>query len=179
VISVHLQNSPGAATECVRRLWDPWLDPEAVDVERDPDGVPWARVEQRRLPLSVSHADGRTAAAAHLERRVGVDLERLRSLAPAHGRYFLTPDEHNALAAWGDPATATLAAWVVKEAVLKARGRGLRDPPSSVRIRSLSESAVELASPEIAAGCWLEGDHVVAVACVGRGGLPPVEVSRG
>ena len=178
-IALHLRRSPGAATECVRRLWDPWLDPEAVRVERDPGGVPWARVGERRLPLSLSHAEGHTAAAAHLERRVGVDLERLRPLPSAYARYFLDPEERDGLGGWGDPATATLAAWAVKEAVLKARGRGLCDPPSSVRIRSLSERGVDLDDPGIAAGCWREGDRVVAVACVGAGGLPPVEVSRG
>jgi len=178
-IALHLRRSPGAATECVRRLWDPWLDPGAVRVERDPDGVPWARVGERRLPLSISHADGHTAAAAHLERRVGVDLERLRPLPPEYARYFLTLEEQSAVAGWGDPATATLAAWTVKEAVLKARGRGLCDPPSSVRIRSLSQRGVELADPRIAAGCWREGDHVVAVACDGAATLPSVEVTRG
>ncbi|HUG88072.1 MAG TPA: 4'-phosphopantetheinyl transferase superfamily protein [Actinomycetota bacterium] len=148
-------------------------------VEHDPDGVPWARVGERRLPLSISHADGHTAAAAHLERRVGVDLEPLRPLPPEYASYFLTLEEQSAVAGWGDPATATLAAWTVKEAVLKARGRGLCDPPSSVRIRSLSQRGVELADPRIAAGCWQEGDHVVAVACDGAATLPPVEVTRG
>jgi phosphopantetheinyl transferase len=176
---VHLGRSSAAAAECVRRLWDPWLDAEAVQVEHDPDGVPWARVQERRLPLSLTHADGHTAAAAHLEWRVGVDLERLRPLPPEHTRYFLSPDEQNALSGWDDPATATLAAWVVKEAVLKARGRGLRDPPRSVRIRSLTERGVDLANPEAVAGCWRQGDHVVAVGCVGADVLPTVEVSRG
>jgi phosphopantetheinyl transferase len=179
-ITVHLgRSSAAAAAECVRRLWDPWLDKEAVQVEHDPDGVPWARVRERRLPLSLTHSDGHTAAAGHLELRVGIDLERLRPLPPAHAPYFLSPGEENALSGWDDPATATLAAWVVKEAVLKARGRGLRDPPRSVRIRSLAERGVELANPEVVAGCWRQGNHVVAVACVGANALPPVEVSGG
>lgn len=168
-----------AVAECVRRLWDPWLDPDAVHFQHDPDGVPWARVQERRFPLSLSHADGHTVAAAHLTLRVGIDIERLRPLPAEYARYFLTPEEQNALSGWDDPASATLAAWVVKEAVLKARGRGLRDPPSSVRIRSLAERGVLLANPEVVAGCWREEDRVVAVACIGAGALPPVEVSRG
>lgn len=179
LIALHVRRSPGAAVECVRRLWNPRLDPESVQVERDSDGVPWGRVGARRLPLSLANADDYEAATAHLELRVGVDLEPLRALPSAHARYFLTPSEKQALAGWGDPATATLAGWVVKEAVLKARGRGLCDPPSSVRIHSLSGHVVELAEPGIAAGCWREGDHVVAVACVGVDELPPIEVSHG
>ncbi len=179
LIALHLRRSPGAAIECTRRLWKPWLDPETVQVEHDPGGVPWARVAELRLPLSLSHAGDLTVAAAHPHLRVGVDLEPLHSLPAAHARYFLAPEEENALAGWGDPATATLAAWTVKEAVLKARGRGLCDPPRSVRIRSLSERGVELADPKVAAACWLEGHHVVALACTGVGELPAVEVSRG
>lgn len=69
-----------------------------------------------RPALSISHRDGRAAAAAGATgMRVGVDLERAGSVPRARERYFLTRRERRSR---GRPEAATL--WALKEAAWKA-----------------------------------------------------------
>jgi phosphopantetheinyl transferase len=171
-----------AAKRCLVRLLHPPPPPDRVEVERDDSGVPWALVGRRRLPLSLSHAPGWAVAAAHARLRVGVDVEPLRALPHAFSRYFLSPDESSALGGWGDPATASLAAWTAKEAVLKAIGCGLSIPPRAVRIRSLDADgrvAVAIDRTAVGAACWRQDGAVVAVACAGGSEVPSVWLSEG
>lgn len=66
--------------------------------------------------LSISHRDGRAAAAAAVTgMRVGVDLERTGSVPRARERYFLTRRERRSR---GRPEAAVL--WALKEAAWKA-----------------------------------------------------------
>ena len=157
---------------------------EAHDAAIAPDrcGAPWASVEGIRIPVSLSHSGGWAAAAAHLRTRVGIDVEPAQEIPPHFARYFLWPDEIPGLAGWEDPPTALLAAWTVKEAVLKATGRGLSVPPSTVRIRRIDahgRASVTLDGAEVAAASWREEGAVVAVACAGRSDLPALSVSSG
>jgi 4'-phosphopantetheinyl transferase len=157
------------------------LEAGDVAITRDPRGVPWASVDGRRIPLSLSHADGWAAAAAHLRRCVGIDVEPARELPPRFSRYFLSGDEETAVDGWEDPSTSLLAAWTVKEAVLKATGRGLSVPPSRVVIRSMGAQGVTATvdGRDVGAACWREEDSVVAVACAGTRDLPELSISRG
>lgn len=144
-------------------------------------GVPRALVRGRRIHLSLSHTDGWAAAAAHPRIRVGIDVEPAQEIPPPFARYFLSPDEVAALGAWGDQDTSLLAAWTVKEAVLKATGRGLSVPPSTVRIRSIGSdgrATVTMARTTVAAACWREDGAVVAVGCAGASDLPGLSISR-
>lgn len=164
-----------AAKRSVARLFDPPPRPDAIEVERDLSGAPWAVVEGRRIRLSLSHASGWAAAAAHVRLRVGVDVEPLRPVPDAFSRYFLSPEERSALDEWEDPATASLAAWTVKEAVLKAMGCGLSIPPRTVRIESLDGKgrvALSTNRGEVGAICWRQDDAVVAVARAGSKEAP-------
>ena len=96
------------------------------------------------LSLSRSHgwallAAGLPAAASCFRRRagvtVGIDLEHSSGVVfPGFDDVALTPAERQLLAALA-PDQATLwrtAAWARKEALLKARGTGLRIEPASV-----------------------------------------------
>jgi 4'-phosphopantetheinyl transferase len=171
-----------AAKQCMVRLWDPPPRPENVEVDRDPSGAPWAVVSGHWVPLSLSHAEGWATAASHARLRVGVDVEPLRPVPVEFSRYFLSADESSGLHGWGDPSTATLAAWTVKEAVLKAIGCGLSIPPLAVRLRGIDTDgwvAVTTDKAEVAAACWREDGAVVAVACAGASELPALKRSRG
>jgi len=171
-----------AARICVREVLGTDLDAGHVEIGQDRWGVPWASVEGRRIPLSLSHAEGWAAAAAHPQARVGIDIEPAQELPPRFARYFLSPDEMRALGGWADRSTSLLAAWTVKEAVLKAAGCGLSVPPSTLRIRSIGaegRATVTMDRSEVGVACWREEGAVVAVACAGTSELPRISISRG
>ena len=131
--------------------------------------------------MSLSHAGGWAVAAVHPGTRVGVDIEPAREIPPAFARYFLSPGESSALAGWPDRPTSLLAAWTIKEAVLKATGRGLSVPPSTVRIRSIGTDgrvAVTVERSDVSAACWQEDGAVVAAACAGTVDPPVLSISR-
>ena len=83
----------------------------------------------RNLRFSLSHSGDLALVAASRGREVGVDLERVRPIkdfVDVADRFF-SPAERHALArlAPDDRQRAFLAAWVLKEAYLKACGEGL------------------------------------------------------
>jgi phosphopantetheinyl transferase len=113
---------------------------------------------------------------------VGVDIEPVNEIPPPFARYLLSPGESSALAGWPDRPTSLLAAWTIKEAVLKAAGRGLSVPPSTVRIRSVGTDGrvgVTVERSEVSAACWQEDGAVVAAACAGTVDPLVLSISRG
>jgi phosphopantetheinyl transferase len=171
-----------AARICVREVLGMDLDAGDVEIAQGRSGVPWASVDGRRIPLSLSHAAGWAAAAAHPHARVGIDIEPAQELPPRFARYFLSPDEMRALSGWADRSTSLLAAWTLKEAVLKASGCGLAVPPSTLRIRAIGpegRATVSMDRSEVGVACWREEGAVVAVACAGGSEPPGVSISRG
>ena len=70
---------------------------------------------KRRLWLSLSHRDGRAAAAASRLRQVGIDLERVERIPVTRARYFLSEEERRTL---GHLPLAVL--WCLKESAWKA-----------------------------------------------------------
>jgi 4'-phosphopantetheinyl transferase len=166
----------------VRRLLGSDALDHTLEVERDKWGVPWAVVDGNLIPLSVSHTDGWAAAAAHPWIRVGIDVEQTRELPASFARYFLSPSEVAALGRWEDRRTALLAGWTLKEAALKALGRGLTVPPRTVLIRSMDSegrAGLTMAGGRLGASCWRDDGAVVAVACAGVPKLPALSISRG
>jgi 4'-phosphopantetheinyl transferase len=91
-----------------------------------PAGLPeYPKRGRPRLPggpeFSISHAGGVVACVLAPE-RVGLDLELRAAARPEQLRLVLDPGERAAILAGSLDATD---AWVMKEAVLKADGRGL------------------------------------------------------
>lgn len=83
--------------------------------------------------FSISHAHGLVACAV-ADEPVGLDLERRDAVRPMQLRLVLDPAESAAIAGGRlDPTDA----WVMKEAVLKAAGRGA-DAARSVLLRGVS-----------------------------------------
>lgn len=92
-----------------------------IDVQRRVGRAPIAYVRddldrRHRLSLSLTHCDGRAAAAAApAGAPVGIDLENLEAIDPARTRFFLTARERCAV-----PSVTATGLWAMKEAVWKA-----------------------------------------------------------
>jgi 4'-phosphopantetheinyl transferase len=117
-----------------------------VSLTRTEAGKPFLTSDARAhsaITFSVSHAHTRALIAVSHAQDIGVDLELIRSeveVVKLSERYFV-PAEHTAImqAAEDQRAAMFFRHWVVKEAVLKAKGIGLR---------GLSDCEVVLGSDE-------------------------------
>ncbi len=108
--------------------------PAAITLRFGPGGKP--ELGGRRPPgngpllrFNVTHSDELALIAVNLDRELGVDLERLRTISEAARiveSYFTAP-ERAQFAALEESvrASAFLRGWTRKEAILKARGVGL------------------------------------------------------
>src|SRR5579859_320966 len=142
-------------------------------------------------PTSISHCDGRAAAALCDEPRhlLGIDLERVEARSPAFADDYFTLDEiaslGRGLQAQAEQVTAI---WCGKEAALKALGLGLTVDTRSVSVRlkpATGDSGgwrlleVDAAGAQLE-GCWRrQGPYVLTIvsgAANGRVISWPVEV---
>jgi 4'-phosphopantetheinyl transferase len=136
------------------------------------------------LRFNLSHCRTRVAVALALDVEVGVDVEaldRTTRIDPAIADAYFAPDEAAALRAMSDETRRReqfLRLWTLKEACIKATGRGLSqsldgfsvDPDRlSVRSQSLPMTNWRLAQ-------WRVAEHLVAVAADWPGREPPVFV---
>lgn len=101
--------------------------PDAVPVSLHEGGAP--RISGASLCVSIAHSEAVVGVALGA-RPVGLDVERVRDVAPGLARRMLAPDERLA----EDEAAPELRAWTGKEAVLKALGLGLRAGLQRVRL---------------------------------------------
>jgi phosphopantetheinyl transferase (holo-ACP synthase) len=103
---------------------------------RDTVGAPFPT--SLGLSLSLSHCEGRGAAAASARGvRLGVDLERAGAVRPSQARYFLTPAERRST------GTRDLAEpWALKEACWKALGCGSCLPFTALELHFDAEGGV-------------------------------------
>jgi 4'-phosphopantetheinyl transferase len=105
--------------------------PERVVLETGANGKPELGLPYATsgLRFNLSHADGLAAYVFTQERRVGIDIERVRSLPDADGvaARVLDRDELREYAALAerDKPTGLFNAWTRKEAFAKATGEGL------------------------------------------------------
>ncbi len=104
-------------------------------VARLASGAPVVEGLGEDVRVSISHQEGRAVAiAARGGVGLGVDLETIAARDPAFARTWFTEGEQ---ARWGgDPANATRV-WALKEAVLKALGRGMALSPREVEVCEL------------------------------------------
>jgi phosphopantetheinyl transferase (holo-ACP synthase) len=89
------------------------------------------------VALSLSHCEGRAAAAASAGVRIGVDLERAGAVRESQARYFLTPAERRAV---GGRDLAEL--WALKEACWKALSCGRCLPFTALELHFDAEGGV-------------------------------------
>jgi 4'-phosphopantetheinyl transferase len=130
------------------------MPPEAIGFDRTDRGKPvLRRAASAQLHFSLSHTEA-TAVCAVASREVGVDVEHQRSMAEEAGvaaRIFTA----GRLAAWKlEPdrrrAESLLVGWTQFEALAKAQGGGLLDPPRPIGLdgtvdqwHSVSERAAD------------------------------------
>jgi phosphopantetheine--protein transferase-like protein len=109
--------------------------------------------------VSITHQEGRAVAIAARGAPLGVDLETIAPRDPAFARTWFTEDEE---ARWGhDPANATRV-WALKEATLKALGRGMALSPREVEVLALAGTGARL---------HLHGDAARGLALLGHARL--------
>lgn len=115
ILARQLGESPGA----LRFEYEPWGRPRLAGV--------------RKPHFSVTHS-GSAAAIAVGGTPLGLDLERVLPVSPDVVADSLTPDELARVRASADPVDSFYAHWTLKEAYLKALGRGLSVPLESVSV---------------------------------------------
>lgn len=106
-------------------------------------GRPWARVGRDRVHVSWSRSEGHLVTAVSRARPVGVDVESLRMASSA----WPLADAVGTGEVVGS-ALEFARLWVAKEAILKARGVGLAEAMSDLRLEDFEGDLVELDAPE-------------------------------
>jgi 4'-phosphopantetheinyl transferase len=119
-----------AAKQLLRACLGDDLAYDALVVDNEPSGAPYASHAGARLPLSLSlsHRAGRALAAvcARPGVRLGADLELIEPRTEAFVADYFTPVEQAQIATSGTRRDAVVAAlWSAKEAALKALELGL------------------------------------------------------
>jgi 4'-phosphopantetheinyl transferase len=133
-------------------------EPGRVGVLNEPDGRPFATLDDEVLPIPLSLSDsGRVAVAASLAKEsesalgearssgddaaapgtrgaVGVDVEALVPRSSGLVLDFFTPEEAANVARASDPTLWANLIWSAKESALKVRGTGLREDTRTVRV---------------------------------------------
>jgi 4'-phosphopantetheinyl transferase len=141
-----------AARTFLRRVLGTYLNERPVRVKLliDLNRKPYlACPKANRLNFNLSHGDGHVAVAIAFGARIGVDIEALRFRPRSHAvarRHFtvaevaalcnLTPEQQQ---------KAFVALWTAKEAILKARGDGLRSLVRSVALNLTPNGEVSFA----------------------------------
>ncbi|NLC71109.1 MAG: 4'-phosphopantetheinyl transferase superfamily protein [Desulfuromonadaceae bacterium] len=117
--------------------WSPRRTLSALYVE--PEGRP--RLRDCRREISFSHS-GRWAVCAigngSSVGQVGVDVEEIKSLALDEVALVFSEEEMAAIRASADPSVELIRRWTIKEAVLKAQGKGFLGDPRPVKTGSFS-----------------------------------------
>jgi 4'-phosphopantetheinyl transferase len=90
-------------------------------------------LKNKDFHFNISHSKGAVVCAVNTERPLGIDIERVRPIAPQKFGRFFTPRE---LAYIGQNETRFFMLWSKKEALLKADGRGISMEPAQVEVLS-------------------------------------------
>jgi 4'-phosphopantetheinyl transferase len=122
----------------LRRLLGDYMGraPRTLVFEYGPSGKPALRTGRAAgeapIEFNVSHADDLALIALTRTRRVGIDVERIRSLPDADGlvrRFFAPAEQARYMSLPAESRTlAFFRCWTRKEAVVKASGHGLSQP---------------------------------------------------
>lgn len=87
-------------------------------------------------PFNITHS-GRVVACAVLpqEGSIGIDVEKIREIEVTKFDKQFSPPEMMRILATKDPMQTFFDFWTMKEAVMKADGRGMRIPLHSIRLK--------------------------------------------
>lgn len=134
--------TPAQSALLMRRLLADSLGGTEADwqVGHDPLGAPLPLRNGKRFPafISISRTDGLAAAGLCRTAPLGIDIEVMRPHASdvALAETLFSPGERAVLeeAAAGDRGSVFFRIWTLKEAYLKARGRGFRIDPAAFAV---------------------------------------------
>ena len=144
------QHAHGTPTDPVAKAWlaaTLGVEPDALNLGREPRGRPRLGPPQERFDCSWSHSGDGLLIALGEGVQLGVDCERVhpRPRALELARRFFTAPEHDWLAAFAPGAARDLAflrLWCAKESVLKAHGHGLSFGLEKLRFADTGEALV-------------------------------------
>jgi 4'-phosphopantetheinyl transferase len=159
-VSPELRRRFGATRAGLRTLlgWHLALEPRSLTFATNEFGKP-RLAGDGQVHFNLSHCEERAVLAIADTAEVGIDLERERPIEHVDlaKRYF-HPNEVAAITASRDEAEqrrAFFLVWTLKEAVVKALGRGLSTPLDSFEVAIRGASMPRLAvAPEGAPQTW-------------------------
>lgn len=142
-----------ADTDCAATDLIALMEPDAV-LTKEEGGRPYLMRDGRRIACSLSHTDGLNVAVVSRLVDVGVDTERADRRVPVSlvERMRHPEDDH--------PYDA-ITTWILKEAVLKATGAGLRGGMRHVR---LGADGARWKGIEFGVICVDHGPHRIGLA---------------
>lgn len=149
------------------------ISPRDWRFDATPHGKPILRTSPVGLDVSLSHTRGMAAVAIASGREIGVDVESFQKPRDAIkvAERFFAREEVALLRAQSDPLLQSemfFAIWTLKEAVLKADGRGLARGLDSFVVR-LSPPAITSDSGEnFGVAQWRRGGFFIAAAALGE-----------
>ncbi len=122
---------------------------------REPEGRPF--LADSDADVSISHANPWVVAGVGVNCRIGIDVETFRPLELDTLTPYLTPAERQRIAQAPSPDEEALRCWSLREAILKADGRGLLAPESLIRdigtARTAAGAAWQIQTLELDGGC--------------------------
>ena len=129
------------------QMYEELTGEEMPPIEKAPRGKPYFPGSD--LHFSITHTKS-TVFCAISDKEIGIDAEELtRKVSPALAEKILSPGEYARYEACPDKNEALLRFWVLKEALVKFTGEGLRGYPNKTdfcpddpRIQVLSDCLV-------------------------------------
>ncbi|MFC3095379.1 4'-phosphopantetheinyl transferase family protein [Alteromonas sediminis] len=111
----------------------------AIRLGIEAGGKPYIVEPKSQLHFNVSHSQGRIAIGLSYDRKIGIDLEyidKTRRYERIAEHYF-----HQTERAWvnGDNANSFYQLWTLKEALVKAEGRGMAIPFNAFYFKNLQD----------------------------------------
>jgi 4'-phosphopantetheinyl transferase len=149
--------------------------PQELSFATEPFGKPF--LTGRGPHFNLSHCDGLVACASSWDFPVGIDVESVQRRAPLHvARKYFSPDEQAWLSALpeSERGRGFFRLWTVKEAVVKATGRGLAQDLRAFEVL-LDPVRINANSDRTEAGEWrafqvlLRAAHMLGLAWRGPG----------
>ncbi len=114
------------------------LPGELTDLRITPFGRPYLEVGQDAsggsADFNISHSGNRVVCILSTQGRVGIDLEEIRDVAIDDFQSQFTAAEWSAITRAASPLQVFYHYWTAKESLIKADGRGLQIPLTSIDI---------------------------------------------
>lgn len=152
------------------------LDPHTLVFAENAFGKP-RLADRPSVHFSLSHSGDQAVLAVSEQREIGIDIERVRPLDHLDlARRYFHPNEVAAIEAVREPDEQLLAffrIWTLKEAVVKAIGKGLSIPLDTFDLSIATSPPAMVLAPEGAPRSWwlhqTTGSYCFALAVPGGG----------